>query len=262
MSPRLGRLIAQATFRRPSAPKPADDSLFAPLLPSSREALGELRSVVESANQAGGSYHRLAFGPGLTIAGDYDLARYLSIYRLPQDLENRRVLDVGTASGFWALECARRGADVTAVDIYDAPLLSRLLPHLRASVRYERCSVYDLARLRQEFDLVVCGSLLLHLPDLLGALESLRSVCRGRALVATACPVYSRFVRRAVCEFRGRRATDGDYYHYWDVSASALGSLLRCAGFPVVGPPTHFLLESEAGRTRFATPHVLLDAAV
>jgi SAM-dependent methyltransferase len=238
---------------------PADGS-FASLFDAAPESLAELRRLAERVERSGGTYHRLQLGPDLVLPGDYDLRRYVRHFELPEDLRGSTVLDVGTASGFWALECARRGATVTAVDLYDTPLLTELAPLMKVGIRYEKRSLYDLAGTGWSFDFTVCGSLLLHLPDLLGAARALRAVTKGRAIVSTACPRYSRWVRRPVIEFRGDRAADGDYSHYWVVSAAALERLLLIAGFSRVGPARHFTLESEPGRARFATPHVVLAA--
>jgi 2-polyprenyl-3-methyl-5-hydroxy-6-metoxy-1,4-benzoquinol methylase len=252
--------LNRLALRRRSRHLPESAANLQALCPSTPERLARLRSLVEETNRAGGTYHRLDFGEGLTIAGDYDLRRYLPLYGLPATLHGKRVLDVGTASGFLALECARRGASVVAVDIQERPLLAQLLPLLEAEVRYERCSIYDLTA-ATPYDLVVCGSLLLHLPDPLGAVQSLRRVCAGRAVVSTACPAYSWLTRRPICEFKGRKAEDGDYFHSWEIGATALARMLRTAGFSRVDGIHHFSLDSEPGRTRFATPHVVLTAS-
>lgn len=109
---------------------------------------------------------------------------------------------------------------------------------------------------------MICGSLLLHLPDPLGSLRAIRSVCRDRLIVSTAYSVDSERTSRPVCDFTGNRASDGDYYHYWEFSAAALMNLLLAAGFSQVDKPRHFVLESEPGRTRLATPHVVTTARV
>src|SRR5205807_10570456 len=122
----LSRLAMGRGARQPSTSVPN----FQALAPDSPEAVRDLRELVDEVNATGGTYHCLDFGAGLTIAGDYDLRRYLHLYQLPTSLAGRTVLDVGSASGFFALECARRGAKVTAIDIYDGPLLAQLLPLL------------------------------------------------------------------------------------------------------------------------------------
>jgi tRNA (mo5U34)-methyltransferase len=187
------------------------------------------------------------------------LVRYCD---LPEQLAGKTVLDVGTASGFWSLECARRGASVVATDISAGSLLEQIASFLSVPITYVQRSVYDLSTSDGAFDLVICGSLLLHLPDPFGALRAIRSVCRDQLVVSTASTVDSEFTSRPVCEFVGQRASDGDYYSYWALSAAALTNLLRAAGFSQIDKPRHFLLESEPGRTPFATPHVVATARV
>ena len=54
---------------------------------------------------------------------------------------------------------------------------------LGSSATLEQVSVYDLSpETVGEFDVVVCGSLLLHLRDPLRALNAIRSVCREQFL--------------------------------------------------------------------------------
>jgi tRNA (mo5U34)-methyltransferase len=253
----LNRLALGWGSRRPPGAVPSLQALC----PRSPGEIARLRELVQDVNRSGGTYHQLDFGSGLTMAGDYDLRRYLHLYRLPETLAGKTVLDIGTAAGFFALECARRGAKVVAVDIYEKPLLTRLLPLLAADVHYVQRSIYDLDPPSRGYDLVVCGSLLLHLPDPVGAIERIRGVCAGQAIVSTACPAYSWLTRRPVCEFQGRKALDGDYFHGWEIGAAALAAMMRAAGFSQVRDIRHFILASEPGRTPFATPHVVLTAS-
>lgn len=256
----LRSLLTRFLFGQGRRLPPGQDSTFESLLPDSADGVEKVRRLVERVNGNGGTYHRLCFGSDLTVEGDYDLFKYIHYYDLPADLAGKTVLDVGSASGFWALECARRGATVTAIDIYDESLVGELSKALDLDVTYLKRSVYDLPGTGWAFDLVICGSLLLHLPDLVGAAGGLRSVCVEKAVISTACMSYSRFTSRPICEFRGRRASDGAYFHFWELSGAALRSLLRTAGFSQVSAPRHFLLESEPGRTRFDTPHVVATA--
>jgi 2-polyprenyl-6-hydroxyphenyl methylase / 3-demethylubiquinone-9 3-methyltransferase len=79
-------------------------------------------------------------------------------------LEGARVLDVGCGGGILTEAMARRGAQVTGIDLSDKALRVAEL-HLHESglaVRYEKAAVEDL---RDEFDVVTCMELLEHVPD-------------------------------------------------------------------------------------------------
>lgn len=52
-----------------------------------------------------------------TVRAGRDQMRAILLDQLPQDLRGRRLLDAGCGSGALAVEAARRGADVVAIDI-------------------------------------------------------------------------------------------------------------------------------------------------
>jgi tRNA (mo5U34)-methyltransferase len=151
-------------------------------------------------------YHTIEVAPGVVTPGAFDLRPVVD--RLPwPDVRGKRCLDVGTYDGFLALELERRGAaEVVAVDLpghehWDWELHQRergpeymrsvagpevgagarvAIELLGSSVRLEQASVYELdPGSLGTFDVVVCGSLLLHLRDPLRAVEAIRSVCGG-----------------------------------------------------------------------------------
>jgi SAM-dependent methyltransferase len=157
-------------------------------------------------------YHTIEVASGQTTPGYFDLRPIVDLMPWP-DVRGKRCLDVATYDGFLAFELERRGAsEVVAIDLashdqLDWPphLVRRGLPEkmadllgremgvgfrvardlLGSSVERVELSVYDLDPERLgEFDVVVCGSLLLHLRDPLRALESIRSVCGGSFLSA------------------------------------------------------------------------------
>jgi 2-polyprenyl-6-hydroxyphenyl methylase/3-demethylubiquinone-9 3-methyltransferase len=83
-------------------------------------------------------------------------------------LRGKRVLDVGCGGGILAEAMAARGANVTGIDLGDAPLsVARL--HLQESgvqVDYRRVSAEDLAAESPgAFDVVTCLEMLEHVPD-------------------------------------------------------------------------------------------------
>jgi tRNA (mo5U34)-methyltransferase len=150
-------------------------------------------------------YHTMELAPGAETPGWFDLRPVVD--RMPwPDVRGKRCLDVGTYDGFLAFELERRGAsEVVAIDIddhslWDWPPDARALgperlaemagpekgrgfriaaAALGSRVDRKPISVYDLSPdLVGVFDVVVMGSLLLHLRDPLRALEAIRGVTR------------------------------------------------------------------------------------
>jgi|GEM_PF-5821773 SAM-dependent methyltransferase len=83
---------------------------------------------------------------------------------LPPDLRGKTVLDIGCAEGYFCLQAARRGAEVTGVDTgFSALLCARLLARRAGlKVRY-RMGVFPNLNLNTTFDYVFCLSVLHHL---------------------------------------------------------------------------------------------------
>jgi tRNA (mo5U34)-methyltransferase len=164
---------------------------------------------------------------------------------------------VGTYDGFFAFELERRGAaSVVATDISDhaqwdwpraarergAEFLAAVAGEkgrgfeearsaLGSSVDKREVSVYDLSPDSVgEFDVVVCGSLLLHLKDPVRALEAIRSVCTGSLLSAEQIDPLLTLLspRRPATWFRAGHQTQ------WHIpNAAGLRALVESAGFRV-----------------------------
>ena len=83
-------------------------------------------------------------------------------------VRGKAVLDVGCGGGILTEALAARGAQVTGIDLGEAPLAVANL-HLKESglrVDYRRVSAEDLARERPAgFDIVTCLEMLEHVPD-------------------------------------------------------------------------------------------------
>jgi 2-polyprenyl-3-methyl-5-hydroxy-6-metoxy-1,4-benzoquinol methylase len=228
------------------------------------DPLEKLHQIVQKVNKAGGSYHKLEFGNNLVMDGQYDMVKYLHHYGIPEDLTGKTVLDIGTSTGFFAFECARRKAQVTAIDLWDGILFNTIRDALGLDVRYVHKSIYELGPTFGRFDLVVCGSLLLHLRDIFGAIERIRSVCQGEAIIATASMDDPKLEAKACCEFIGSKTVDeaGDYWVYWRLNAMALKKMLLAAGFAEASQVSQFILESEPGKAGFTSPHIVVKATV
>lgn len=154
-------------------------------------------------------YHTIDIAPGVVTPGWFDLRPVVDQLPWP-DVRGKRCLDIGTFDGYLAFELERRGAaEVVAVDVDDHLLWDwppdyraqglardpgfsgppkgagfRLAASLLGSkVEWRPISIYDLAPSDVGlFEVVVCGSLLLHLRDPLRALEAVRGVTAGTFL--------------------------------------------------------------------------------
>jgi tRNA (mo5U34)-methyltransferase len=203
-------------------------------------------------------YHTIDVAPGVSTSGWFDLRPVIE--RMPwPDVRGKRCLDVGTSDGFLAFELERRGAsEVVATDLAahgqwdwevhlrqlgpayldevagarpgEAFEVARTL--LGSDVRLERLGVYELSPASVgQFDVVVCGSLLLHLRDPLRALAAIRSVCRERLL----CTNQIDLVRSLVVPRRPLVRLDGTsgVTQWWIPNVAGHRQMLAASGFEV-----------------------------
>lgn len=70
-------------------------------------------------------YHTIDLGDGLITPGMYDYRSTLSAFRFPETMRGMQVLDVGSATGFFAFELERRGARVVSVELPSLESLDR-----------------------------------------------------------------------------------------------------------------------------------------
>ncbi|KAA0873896.1 bifunctional 2-polyprenyl-6-hydroxyphenol methylase/3-demethylubiquinol 3-O-methyltransferase UbiG [Nitrincola tapanii] len=83
-------------------------------------------------------------------------------------LAGKRVLDVGCGGGILSESMALRGAEVTGIDMGEAPLKVAKLHGLEsgAQVRYQRITAEEMALEHPEsFDIVTCMEMIEHVPD-------------------------------------------------------------------------------------------------
>ena len=200
-------------------------------------------------------YHTIDLPDGVTTPGWFDLRPIVDDLPWP-DVAGKRCLDVGTYDGFLAFELERRGAaEVVATDIVDhanwdwEPRLRAAGTEALAALAGEKgrgfeiakellgskvdrrfVNVYDLSpETVGTFDVVVCGSLLLHLRDPFRALAAIASVCDGEFLSVEEIDVRMtvRAPRRPAFALRGARGQ-------WMVpNAAAHRKMLHLAGFGI-----------------------------
>jgi tRNA (mo5U34)-methyltransferase len=247
------------------------DALATPAgTPERAAALERLRSRLDQLDW----YHTQELAPDLLTPGIFDLRPYVDRYGLPERLDGMRVLDVGTFEGFWAFELERRGADVVALDVDRVQQLDwppRLRPAedgrrgegfelvreaLGMSARRVGASVYEISpeSLGGRFDLVFCGSVLIHLRDPMLALERLASVCAGRLILAEEYSWGPPFRRGHWARFTG----DGPWMTWWRPTVKTWLAMIACAGFE--RPVLQRRFELRFRDRRGGVPHAVIHA--
>lgn len=220
-----------------------------------------------------GWYHTLELGPQLVTSGWFDLRPYVPLYGLPERMDGMRALEVGTWDGFWAFEMERRGAEVVALDLDDEreldwPPRRRPAGHPESrrgegfemareilGSRVERVvlSIYDADPGRLgTFDVVLCGSVLIHLRDQLLALERIAEMCRGLFISAEE---YDRLAGLVPFPVSRYRADDGPAVVFWAPSVRTWKRMMWTAGFDEVEERGRFRMRSTEG---WSVRHVVL----
>ena len=161
-------------------------------------------------------YHSATYPDGSTIDGVWDIRGVFEQYIGNYPLKGKTVLDVGTATGFFAFEAERAGAaSVTALDAFSASEFERVpfatIPHHLNRRAYDdqmeawygtlkngfwyswnknRSSVEmiyaPLARLpywERKFDVVIAGAILEHLADPVSAIGNLARLAREAVII-------------------------------------------------------------------------------
>lgn len=240
--------------------------------------LESVRSKMESFEW----YHTVDLGNGLVTPGQYDHRPLLKHYGLPDDLTGKTVLDIGPAHGFFAFEFEKRGAErVVTVELpqwsdHDASpnlrqqfdeentdnsnkdwlhnALEFAIETKNSKVEREFYNIYDVSPDSVGmFDIVFCGSLLIHLSDPLRALYAIRSVTKEMAIICT--PIYpDRFARQPRALFHGTLMGQA----FWAPNMLCLERWLTSSGFERVEKVSTFRIATLDGE--FDIPHGTVKA--
>ena len=203
-------------------------------------------------------YHKINI-PGLGDVGEqWDLRSSIDSYLGKFDFRGKRVLDMGTASGFLTFEMEKRGAEVVSFDMVDGTQWD-IVPHHdiqqdmpalrdRASKAHQRLKnaywfthkrlnskarvyygdIYDLPGGLGEFDVAMFGMILSHLRDPFQALYSASRLVKGNIIVTNQMMPTD----NAIGSFIPSRA-NGERMAWWSLSKGCLKQMLDILGFSV-----------------------------
>ena len=212
-------------------------------------------------------YHTVDLGNGLVTPGDYDFRDQINSFGFPEDLRGKRVLDIGSATGYFAFEFEKRGAEVVSVELpslaeWDmisgerGQIVNHMMRGHKASTPEEayvrhldgpfrfchkmlgskvtRCysSVCDLTLDKvggKKFELIYAGDILLHLFSPLKALDTLSTLCAGQIFVTLDVPFQH--ADQPYMRFVGK---ESEGRTWWLMSKLCLENMLKRVGFRTV----------------------------
>jgi tRNA (mo5U34)-methyltransferase len=187
-----------------------------------------------------GWWHSFELPDGRQIQGVSKLEALrarIAQFPIAQDLRGKRVLDVGTWDGWFAMEMERRGAEVVAIDRWENPRFHEIRELLHSRVEYRRLNVYDLDPERiGRFDIVLFLGVLYHLKHPLLALERVCSVAKD--MVAVESLVLKDRHRpglgvegHSLMEFYEHEECGGEFDNWVAPTVPCLMGMCRTAGF-------------------------------
>ncbi len=210
-------------------------------------------------------YHTIDLPGHGVIEGDWDLRAGWREYLGGVDFRGKRVLEIGTAGGFLCFSMEKMGADVVAYDLseeqswdvvpfhgmdYEAILAGQRaeirrinnawwLAHkaLGSKAKVVYGSVYEVPKQIGPVDIVTFTSILLHLRDPFGALQSALPLSTDKVIIAERLPRYtwmtSSFARatRPILQFTPNHKKHKTWGTWWRFTPDALLEMIAILGF-------------------------------
>jgi len=207
-------------------------------------------------------FHNLNLG-GVQTAGDHFLGDFPGAkwrrfqHALPEDLSGKTVLDIGCNAGFYSIEMKRRGGKrVVGIDsdpryLAQARLAARVTGY---DIEFHELSVYDVARLGEQFDVVLFMGVFYHLRHPLLALDLIRAHAVKDLLVFQSLQCASEEVYPVAADYDFSETAHfeepgypklhfveheyaNDWTNWWIPNAACSAAMLRVAGFEILMQP-------------------------
>jgi tRNA (mo5U34)-methyltransferase len=245
----------------------------------SEQSRGNRNDLAAIAESLGPWFHNLHLPDGTQTApdhflGDFPAYKWQEIAAvLPQDLHGWQALDIGCNAGYYSFELARRGARVTAIDLSDHYLAQAKwaaeLYGLGERIDFRRMQVYDLARERHRYDLVLFLGVFYHLRYPLLGLDIVAQRV-GRLLVFQTLTMPGQEVLGGDRDFDDRQpfcdpgwpkmafienCLANDPTNWWAANHAGVLAMLRSSGLRFLGRPGKeiYLCEPDPANPSCAT---------
>ncbi len=190
--------------------------------------------------------------------GDFPLFKWKTIEpHLPADMTSLNVLDIGCNAGFYSIECAKRGATVTAIDV-DEHYLNQAewiaaQFQLGDKISFHQMQVYDLVKTNWQFEIVFFMGVFYHLRYPLLALDIISEKVSQLMVFQTlslqthheTAPVKNfGYSERKIMEKEGwpgmafiEGRFENDPTNWWVPNRAAIKAIFRTCGFDLIEHP-------------------------
>ncbi|MBI3208195.1 MAG: DUF1698 domain-containing protein, partial [Candidatus Solibacter usitatus] len=182
-----------------------------------------------------GFYHSIPLPDGKVLEGILPLdvlQERVREFPIPERLDGKRVLDIGTWDGYFAFEMERRGAEVMAIDSTEVENFYHARRMVASKVDYRVQDVCDLSVERNgRFDIVLFMGVLYHLKHPLLALERVCEVTKEMAIVESFVTNEAVTGELPTLQFYETNELLGQIDNWCGPNAQCLLAFCRTAGF-------------------------------
>ncbi|MBD0331216.1 MAG: TIGR04290 family methyltransferase [Chitinophagaceae bacterium] len=210
-------------------------------------------------------FHNLHLPNGVRTAPDHSFGDFPKFKwdqiknKIPRNLEGWTALDIGCNAGFYSFELAKRGADVLGIDLdphylKQANWAAKIL-QLNHKVTFKQMQVYDLAKTRRIFDIVIFMGVFYHLRYPMLALDvvtqKVRNILIFQTLTMPGKHVMNteedmKLTQRKKMLKKGwplmafiEKRLANDPTNWWAPNHSCILAMLRTCGLNTVANPAH-----------------------
>lgn len=210
--------------------------------------------IITKVNKEGGAYHKLLFPNGTVLKGIYDLNKFIKYYKIPENLSGKTVIDVGTATGYFAFEFVKRGAKrVVAIDKYSTEIQDTANKLMGTNVEFIKKDLMNFDENFEKFDLVFCSNVLQHVSDIFTAITKLKLLTKEQAILCTDILYDEKYDSIPLAHFYGESKLGKEgipFWSYWQPNILCFKKMAESAGFRKVEEVSNFMLESENGKIK------------
>jgi tRNA (mo5U34)-methyltransferase len=234
-----------------------------------QETNGRLKDSIDSLKPW---FHNLHLPNGVQTAPDHYFGDFPSFKwndiktAIPKNLEGWTALDIGCNAGFYSFELAKRGADVLGIDLdphylRQAKWAAKQMG-LNNKVKFKQMQVYDIAKMKRSFDIIIFMGVFYHLRYPMLALdivtEKVNKLLVFQTLTMPGEEIFETPPDMGIDDRKKmlkkgwpqmsfiEKKLAGDVTNWWAPNHSCILAMLRTCGLSVVSNPGHEMYIAKA----------------